>query len=70
MAQTYDYILGLIPVVLGSLTTLLTAVGVSFHMAVFSGGVGSALLVGYALFATVPDPEAVEEQPPTRADAD
>ena len=50
----YDLVLGLIPVVLGGVGTLLVAVGVAFTTAVALASVLSVGLIGHAMFVRAP----------------
>ena len=66
MTRYYDYVLGLIPVVLLGLTAILFLAGVQLTMAVPVGAGASVLVIGHALFVNVPGQgEPMADQPPT-----
>ena len=54
MAQYYDYVLGVIPLVLGGLTGLPTVAGVGLTTALPVGAGVAALIIGHALFVGMP----------------
>jgi len=54
MAQYYDYVLGVIPLVLVGLTALLTLVGLDLTAAIPVGAGVAALIIGHALFVNMP----------------
>ena len=54
MAQYYDYILGLIPLALGGITTLLVTFGVSLTLAVPLAAAVAVALIGHGLFVRSP----------------
>lgn len=54
MAQYYDLILGLIPLALGGITTVLVALGVSLTMAVPLAAAVSVALIGHGMFVRSP----------------
>jgi len=55
MAQYYDYVLGLIPVVLVGLTAILSAAGLGLTTAIPASAGVAALIIGHALFVSMPD---------------
>jgi len=54
MTRYYDYVLGLIPVVLFGLTAFLFLAGLQLALAVPVGAGASLLVIGHALFVNVP----------------
>lgn len=54
MAGYFDYVLGLIPLILFGTTGGLLAVGLSLSLAASVGGALSAVLVGHAMFVRAP----------------
>ena len=54
MAQYYDYVLGVIPLVLVGLTALLTLAGLELTAAIPVGAGVAALIIGHALFVSMP----------------
>ena len=54
MAQYYDYVLGVIPLVLVGLTGLLAVAGVRLTTALPVGAGVAALIIGHALFVSMP----------------
>jgi hypothetical protein len=63
MAQYYDYILGLIPLALGGITTLLVALGVSITLAVPLAAAVAVALIGHGLFVRSPGVDHPAPQP-------
>ncbi|KTG08329.1 hypothetical protein AUR64_19025 [Haloprofundus marisrubri] len=59
MTGYYDYVLGLIPLVLFGVTAILTTAGVGLTTAVPIAAIGSVGIMGHALFVNGP----VESQP-------
>ena len=71
MVQYYDYVLGVIPLVLIGLTGLLTVAGVGLTVALPVGAAVAALIIGHALFVNVPtQPTADATESPQRAKAE
>ncbi|TQQ81128.1 hypothetical protein EGH24_08315 [Halonotius terrestris] len=71
MAQYYDYVLGVIPLVLGGLTGLLSVAGLDLTAALPVGASVSALIIGHALFVNMPtQPTAESTEATHRADAE
>ena len=66
MAQYYDLILGLIPLALGGITTVLVAFGVSLTAAVPLAAAVSVALIGHGMFVRSPStaPAGQPEAPP------
>ncbi|RJX42044.1 hypothetical protein DM826_10325 [Halonotius aquaticus] len=60
MAQYYDYVLGVIPLVLVGLTTLLTLAGFELTTAIPVGAGVAALIIGHALFVNMPTQPTAE----------
>ena len=60
MVQYYDYVLGVIPLVLVGLTALLTLVGLDLTAAIPVGAGGAALIIGHALFVNMPTQPTAE----------
>lgn len=58
MAQYYDLILGLIPLALGGITTVLVALGVSLTVAVPLAAAVSVALIGHGMFINSPVTES------------
>jgi len=54
MTRYYDYVLGLIPVVLLGVTALLALAGLPMYLAVPAGAGVAVLIIGHALFVNVP----------------
>ena len=54
MVQYYDYVLGVIPLVLVGLTALLSAAGFELTVAIPVGAGVAALIIGHALFINMP----------------
>ena len=54
MAQYYDYVLGMIPLVLVGLTALLSIAGLDLTAAIPIGAGVAALIIGHALFVSMP----------------
>ncbi|MEA1931670.1 hypothetical protein [Halohasta litorea] len=54
MTRYYDYVLGLIPVVLFGLTAILLFAGIQLTLAVPVGAGAAVLVIGHALFVNVP----------------
>ncbi|WP_433624820.1 hypothetical protein [Halomicrococcus sp. NG-SE-24] len=63
MTRYYDFILGLIPLALVSVTAALNVVGVALSTAVPLGAGVSVLLVGHALFVNGPVDTASSSSP-------
>ncbi|EMA41240.1 hypothetical protein [Halococcus hamelinensis] len=63
MAQYYDYILGLIPLALGGITTLLVALGVSITLAVPLAAAVAVALIGHGLFVRSPGASDSQSSP-------
>ena len=55
MAHYYDLVLGLIPLALGGITTLLAAFGVSLTVAVPVAATVAVALIGHGLFVRSPE---------------
>lgn len=55
MVEYYDYVLGLIPIVLAGLSTGLYAIGIGFTIALVAGGASAIALVSHALFVRSPE---------------
>ncbi|MFC7043054.1 hypothetical protein [Halonotius sp. GCM10025705] len=71
MVQYYDYVLGVIPLVLVGLTALLTAVGLDLTTAIPVGAGVAALIIGHALFVNMPThPTAESADTSQRANAE
>jgi hypothetical protein len=73
MTRYYDYVLGLIPVVMFGLTAILFLAGIQLTLAVPVGAGAAVLVIGHALFVNVPgQSEPMAEQRsnvrPTNAD--
>jgi len=69
MAQYYDYLLGLIPLALGGITTLLAAVDVSLTVAVPLAATVAVALIGHEMFVRAPGAEpAPSPAPAPRSD--
>jgi len=60
MVQYYDYVLGVIPLVLVGLTALLTLIGVELTAAITVGAGVAALIIGHALFVNMPTQPTTE----------
>jgi len=60
MVQYYDYVLGLIPLVLVGVTAALWLAGLSVTMALPTGAGISALVIGHALFVNMPTQPTAE----------
>jgi hypothetical protein len=54
MADYYDYVLGVVPLSMVSVTALLAVVGVQIAIAVPVGAAASAAVIGHALFVNGP----------------
>ena len=54
MAHYYDLVLGLIPLALGGITTVLAAVGVSLTLAVPLAAAVAVALIGHGMFVRSP----------------
>lgn len=54
MAHYYDLVLGLIPLALGGITTVLAAVGVSLTLAVPLAAAVAVALIGHGMFIRSP----------------
>ncbi|ERH07619.1 MAG: hypothetical protein J07HN4v3_03265 [Halonotius sp. J07HN4] len=68
MVQYYDYVLGMIPLVLVGLTALLSAAGFELTAAIPVGAGVAALIIGHALFVNMPtQPTAESTESPQRA---
>lgn len=71
MVQYYDYVLGVIPLVLVGLTALLTVVGFDLTAAIPVGAGVAALIIGHALFVNMPtQPTAETADASQRANAE
>ena len=71
MAQYYDYVLGVIPLVLVGLTGSLSVAGLDLTVAIPAGAGVSALIIGHALFVSMPtQPTAESTEPTHRTDAE
>jgi hypothetical protein len=64
MAHYYDLVLGLIPLALGGITTVLAAVGVSLTLAVPVAAAVAVALIGHGMF--VRSPGAASTSQPAR----
>lgn len=64
MADYYDYVLGLIPLALLGLSSLLSVVGLSLTTAVPLAASVSVLVVGHALFVNGPVEARTEDRVP------
>ncbi len=54
MTRYYDYVLGLIPLVMLGLTAVLFIAGIQLTLAVPVGAGAAVLIIGHALFVRVP----------------
>ena len=54
MAQYYDYVLGVIPLVMVGVSSLLSIAGLDLTMAIPAGAGVAALIIGHALFVNMP----------------
>ncbi|MFB6139289.1 MAG: hypothetical protein ABEJ26_02500 [Halosimplex sp.] len=54
MSRYYDLVLGLIPLALGGIATILAALGFALTTAVLSASLVSIALVGHAMFVNGP----------------
>lgn len=54
MTRYYDYVLGLIPVVMLGLIGVLSIAGIQMTLAVPVGAGAAVLIIGHALFVNVP----------------
>ncbi|MFC6989108.1 hypothetical protein ACFQJD_11030 [Haloplanus sp. GCM10025708] len=54
MTGYYDYVLGVIPLVLIGITAVLSGVGLQLTQAVPVGAGGAVLVIGHALFVNAP----------------
>jgi len=71
MVQYYDYVLGMIPLVLVGITALLTVAGLDLTAAIPVGAGVAALIIGHALFVNMPiQPTAEPAEPTQRANAE
>ncbi|ERH03078.1 MAG: hypothetical protein J07HN6_00081 [Halonotius sp. J07HN6] len=71
MVQYYDYVLGVIPLVLVGLTGLLSVAGLKLTVALPAGAGVAALIIGHALFVNMPaQPTAESTESPQRAKAE
>jgi hypothetical protein len=71
MVQYYDYVLGVIPLVLVGLTGLLSVAGLTLTVALPAGAGVAALIIGHALFVNMPtQPTAESTESPQRAKAE
>jgi len=71
MAQYYDYVLGMIPLVLVGLTALLSIAGLDLTAAIPIGAGVAALIIGHALFVRMPtQPTADTAESAQRANAE
>jgi hypothetical protein len=71
MVQYYDYVLGVIPLVLVGLTALLSAAGFELTVAIPVGAGVAALIIGHALFINMPtQPTAESAEASQRANAE
>lgn len=71
MAQYYDYVLGVIPLLLVGLTGILSIAGLAFTAALPVGAGVAALVIGHALFVNIPSqPTAESTEPPQRVKAE
>jgi hypothetical protein len=71
MVQYYDYVLGVIPLVLVGLTSLLSIAGLDLIMAIPAGAGVAALIIGHALFVNMPtQPTADTAESAQRANAE
>jgi len=71
MVQYYDYVLGMIPLVLVGITALLTVAGLDLTAAIPVGAGVAALIIGHALFVNMPtQPTAEPAEPAQRANAE
>ena len=71
MAGYYDFVLGLIPLVLGGLSGGLALAGFEWSVALVTGSLLAVGLVGHAMFVRAPDSQSPERQSsvgPTSAD--
>ncbi len=73
MTGYYDYVLGIIPLALLGITTVLSVVGFPLTLAVPAGASVAGLVVGHALFVNGPvDSPTIEtkaaQSPPPNAD--
>ena len=67
MTRYYDYVLGLIPAVMGGVTLLLFMSGIQLTVAVPVGTAAAVLIIAHALFVNVPGQvESVPEPQSTR----
>lgn len=61
MAHYYDLVLGLIPLALGGITTVLAAVGVSLTLAVPIAATVAVALIGHGMFVRAPGASAAPQ---------
>ena len=66
MAQYYDYVLGVIPLLLVGLTGILSVAGLAFTAALPVGAGVAALVIGHALFVNIPPQPTAESTEPTQ----